>query len=56
MENKLNFENYSTVLVQMEVCLILQPLCPLPDSDDGLNALTPGYFLIGRPLKAMPDF
>ena len=54
-ENKLTFEDYSTVLAQVEACLNSRPLCPLPDSDDGIDALTPGHFLIGRPLEALPD-
>ncbi len=55
-ESKLTFEEYSTVLTQVEACLNSRPLCPLPDSDDGFAALTPGHFLIGRPLEALPDY
>ncbi len=54
-ESKLTFEEYSTVLTQVEACLNSRPLCPLPDSDDGFDALTPGHFIIGRPLEALPD-
>ena len=54
-ENKLTFEEYSTVLHQVEACLNSRPICPLPDSEDGIDALTPGHFLIGRPLEALPD-
>ena len=39
----------------MESCLISRPLCALPDTDDGVEALTPGHFLISRPLEALPD-
>ena len=54
-ESKLTFEEYYAVLTQVEACLDSRPLCPLPDSDDGIEALTPGHFLIGRPLEALPD-
>ena len=54
-ETKLTFEEYSTVLSQVEACLNSPPLCPMPDSDDGIEALTSGHFLIGRPLEDLPD-
>ena len=38
-----------------EVCLNSRPLVSLPCDDDGVEALTPGHFLIGRPMKALPD-
>lgn len=52
---RLTFEELTTVLVQIEACLNSRPLTPLPDSDDGIDALTPGHFLIGKPIEALPD-
>ena len=52
---KLTFEEFSTVLTQIEASLNSQPLVPLPNDDDGIETLTPGHFLIGRPLKALSD-
>ncbi len=54
-EVKLTYEEMSTVLSQIEACLNSRPLVPLNNEDDGIEALTPGHFLIGRPLKALPD-
>lgn len=49
------FEEYSTVLAQVEACLNSRPLMALTGKDDGCDALTPGHFLIGRPFEALPD-
>jgi hypothetical protein len=55
-EVKLTFEELSTLLAQIEACLNSRPLVPVNTPDeDGIEALTPGHFLIGRPLCALPD-
>ena len=54
-ETKLTFEEFTTILTQIEACLNSRPLAPLPCNGDTLESLTPGHFLIGRPLQALPD-
>ena len=53
---KFIYKESSTVLTQIEACLHNTPLVPLEIADDdGIQALTPSYFLIGQPLMALPD-
>ena len=53
---KLNFEELTTVLSQIEACLNSRPLGTMPhNDDDGIELLTPGHFIIGRPMQALPD-
>ena len=52
---RLTYEELSTLLTQIEACLNSRPLIPLPNDDDGIEALTPGHFLVGKPLMALPE-
>ena len=53
---KLNFEELTTVLSQIEACLNSRPLGTMPhNDDDGIEVLTPGHFIIGRPMQALTD-
>ena len=52
---RLTFEEFTTVLTQVEACMNSRPLTPLPCDDDSIESLTPGHFLIGKPLESLPD-
>jgi len=52
---KLTFEEFYTLLCQVEAVLNSRPICPLGNNPDNLQVLTPGHFLIGTSLLAPPD-
>ncbi|XP_041450708.1 uncharacterized protein LOC121404710 [Drosophila obscura] len=49
----LTFEEYSTVLTQIEGLLNSRPLCA--PSDHSLDPLTPAHFLTGQPHMSVPE-
>ncbi|XP_055644163.1 uncharacterized protein LOC129780182 [Toxorhynchites rutilus septentrionalis] len=48
-------EDLETVLVQIEGCMNSRPLVVLSDDPNDLQALTPGHFLVGSSLQAIPE-
>ncbi|CAG9126303.1 unnamed protein product [Plutella xylostella] len=48
-DQKLTFEEYSTLLAQLEACLNSRPLCPITEDPNELDCLTPSHFLASGP-------
>ncbi|XP_058810997.1 uncharacterized protein LOC131675881 [Topomyia yanbarensis] len=51
----INQEDMLTLLAQIEMCLNSIPLTPIPTAPIDLEALTPGHFLVGSNLQAIPE-
>ncbi|XP_011698520.1 PREDICTED: uncharacterized protein LOC105456273 [Wasmannia auropunctata] len=54
-KHTLTFEEMTTVLSRIEACLNSRPIAAVSESLDDYTALTPGHFLIGTPLVAIPE-
>ncbi|GFU25543.1 integrase catalytic domain-containing protein [Trichonephila clavipes] len=51
----LNFEECSTLLIQIEACLNSRPLTELSPYPSDFTALTPAHFLVGGPIHQFPE-
>ncbi|GFS58003.1 integrase catalytic domain-containing protein [Trichonephila clavipes] len=55
VNSKITFEEFETIIIQIEGILNSRPLIPLSDNINEYEVLTPGHFIIGRPISAIPE-
>lgn len=54
-ETRLTLEELLTIVVQIEGFLNSRPLCPMSCDPNDFQVLSPGHFLIGRPITSIPE-
>ncbi|GFV01862.1 integrase catalytic domain-containing protein [Trichonephila clavipes] len=55
VNSKITFEEFETIIIQIEGILNSRPLVPLSDNINENEVLTPGHFIIGLPISAIPE-
>ncbi|GFV52642.1 integrase catalytic domain-containing protein [Trichonephila clavipes] len=55
VNSKITFEEFETIIIQIEGILNSRQLVPLSDNINEYEVLTPGHFIIGRPVSAIPE-
>ncbi|GFW72380.1 integrase catalytic domain-containing protein [Trichonephila clavipes] len=55
VNSKITFEEFETIIIQIEGILNSRPLVPLSDNINEYEVLTPGHFIIGQPISAIPE-
>ncbi|XP_049301851.1 uncharacterized protein LOC125775371 [Bactrocera dorsalis] len=53
--HKFNYEEFTTLLTRIEAVLNSRPISPLSQDPSDFTALTPGHFLKGAPILAIPE-
>lgn len=51
----LDFEEFRTLSCQVSAIINSRPLCPISESTDDLDVLTPAHFLIGEPFTSVVE-
>ncbi|GBN57261.1 hypothetical protein AVEN_17343-1 [Araneus ventricosus] len=51
----LNYEEFLTLIIQIEACLNSCPLCPISEGPSELSVLTPVHFIIGTALTTITE-
>lgn len=52
---RFTYEEFETIVIQIEGILNSRPLTPLSNDLESYEVLTPGHFLIGRSIIALPE-
>ncbi|XP_062541491.1 uncharacterized protein LOC134209526 [Armigeres subalbatus] len=54
-ESKYTYDQWNTIIIQIEAILNSRPLVPMSSDPSDLKAISPAHLLIGRDLTAIPE-